>query len=150
MEADITVESVKAVESRSGNTRHVLRDSEGREYTTFRPKIGKEAAGYEGRRARITFHEEERNGFHNVYLDAIQPAPASEAGEDGGDGGNDTDAEEAAWTAAVDAAPWLLGEKEPEREVPPEELYERLEPFKSLVARDIREHGDDGVEDTDG
>jgi hypothetical protein len=152
MEADITVESVKAVESRSGNTRHVLRDSEGREYTTFRPKIGKEAAGYEGRRARITFHEEERNGFHNVYLDAIQPAPASEAGEDGGDGGNDTDAEEAAWTAAVDAAPWLLGEKEPEREVPPEELYERLEPFKSLVARDIREHGDDGDdgdEDTD-
>src|SRR3954468_22031767 len=68
MEADITVESVKAIESRSGNTRYVLRDSEGREYTPFRPKIGKEAAGYEGRRARITFHEEERNGFHNVYL----------------------------------------------------------------------------------
>src|SRR3954451_675566 len=150
MEAEITVESVKAVESRSGNTRYVLRDDEGREYTTFRPKIGKDAAGYEGRRARITFHEEERNGFHNVYLDAIESAPAMEAG------GADTDAEEAAWTAAVEAAPWLLGaeeteregaEREPAREGPREELYERLEPFKSLVARDIREHGDDAEDD---
>jgi hypothetical protein len=141
MEADITVESVKAVESRSGNTRYVLRDSDGREYTTFRPKVGKEAAGYEGRPARITFHEEERNGFHNVYLDAIAPAPAADAG------GADPAAEEAAWTAAVEAAPWLLGEKEPEREVPPDELYERLEPFKSLVARDIRDHGDDADDD---
>lgn len=138
MEADITVESVKEIESRSGNTRHVLRDGDGREYTTFRPQIGTEAAGYEGRGARIEFHEEERNGFHNVYLDAIHPAPAGETGRDG------SDAEEAAWTAAVEAAPWLLGEKEPEREVAPEELYERLEPFKSLVARDIREHEGDG------
>ena len=138
MDADITVESVKAVESRSGNTRYVVRDTDGREYTTFRPKIGQEAAGYEGRRARIEFHEEDRNGFHNVYLDAIHPAPAAEPAADG------TEAEEAAWTAAVEAAPWLLGEKEPEREVPPEELYERLEPFKSLVARDIRDHSDDG------
>lgn len=138
MEADITVESVKEIEARSGNTRYVLRDGDGREYTTFRPQIGREAAGYEGRRARIEFHEEERKGFHNVYLDAIHPAPAAEAGGDG------SDAEEAAWTAAVEAAPWLLGEKEPEREVAPEELYERLEPFKSLVARDIREHESDG------
>lgn len=137
MEADITVEGVEEIESRSGNTRFVLRDSDGREYTTFRPKIGKEAAGYAGRRARIEFHEEERKGFHNVYLDAIHPAPAAEPGGDG------SDAEEAAWTAAVEAAPWLLGEKEPEREVAPEELYERLEPFKSLVARDIREHDSD-------
>jgi hypothetical protein len=144
MEAEITVESVKAVESRSGNTRWVLRDGDGREYTTFRPKIGEEAAGYEGGRARIEFHEEDRNGFHNVYLDAIHPAPAAEPPRDG------SDAEEAAWTAAVEAAPWLLGEKEPQREVPPDELYERLEPFKSLVARDIREHGDDGDGDGDG
>src|SRR3954452_349245 len=137
MEADITVESVVAVESRSGNTRYVLRDGDGRQYTTFRPQIGKDAAGYEGRRARITVHEEERNGFHNVYLDAIDPAPAAEAESD------DHAGEEAAGTAAVEAAPWLLGEKEPERELPPKELYERLEPFKSLVARDIREHGDE-------
>ena len=56
MDADITVESVKAVESRSGNTRYVVRDTDGREYTTFRPKIGKEAAGYEGRRAGLSDH----------------------------------------------------------------------------------------------
>jgi hypothetical protein len=142
MDADITVDSVAAVKTRGGNTRYVLRDTEGREYTTFRPQIGEEASRYEGRPARIEFHEEERNGFRNVYLDAIRPAPQSQEG-----GRDDSDAEEAAWSAAVDAAPWLLGTKEPEREVPPEELYERLEPFKSLVSRDIREHDDGSDED---
>jgi hypothetical protein len=136
MEAEILVESVETTRTKSGNTRYVLRDADGREYSTFRPQIGEEAARHEGRRARIEFHEEERNGFHNVYLDAIAAAPES-ASDDG------SDAEEAAWSAAVEAAPWLLGTKEPEREVPPEELYERLEPFKSLVSRDIREHGGD-------
>jgi hypothetical protein len=143
MEAEIRVESVETTQTRSGNTRYAVRDTDGREYSTFRPQIGEQAARFEGRRARIEFHEEERNGFHNVYLDAIGPAP-----EDGSD--NDgSDAEEAAWSAAVEAAPWLLGAKEPEREVPPEELYERLEPFKSLVSRDIREHGGErqGVDD---
>jgi hypothetical protein len=141
MEADITVESVKAVESRSGNTRYVLRDSEGREYTTFRPKIGEEAAGYEGRRARIEFHEEDRKGFHNVYLDAIHPAPAAEpAADQPGDG---SDAEEAAWTAAVDAAPWLLGESEPQKAVPPERFFKKLKPLKDLVAEDIRESSEE-------
>src|SRR4051812_12970596 len=142
MDADITVDSVETVTTRGGNTRYVLRDTEGREYSTFRPQIGDEASRFEGRRARIEFHEEERNGFHNVYLDAIHPAPQEPATTD-----DDTDAEEAAWNAAVEAAPWLLGKKEPEREVPPEELYERLEPFKSLVARDIRDHGDDAHDD---
>jgi hypothetical protein len=138
MEAEILVDSVETAKTRSGNTRYVLRDADGREYSTFRPQIGEEAARHEGRRARIEFHEEERNGFHNVYLDAIGPAPDSDGADDG------SDAEEAAWSAAVEAAPWLLGTKEPEREVQPEELYERLEPFKSLVSRDIREHGGDG------
>jgi hypothetical protein len=50
--------------------------------------------------------------------------------------------EEAAWRAAVDAAPWVLGTSEPDREVPPEELYEKLEPFKRMVAEDIRESAD--------
>jgi hypothetical protein len=144
MEAEITVASVTPVQSRSGNTRYVLRDSDGREYTTFRPQIGEEAARHEGRRARIEFHEEDRNGFHNVYLDAIHPAPATEQPPAAG-----SDAEEAAWTAAVQAAPWLLGEKEPDGEVQPDELYERLEPFKSLVARDIREHRDSDGHDGD-
>ena len=33
--------------------------------------------------------------------------------------------------------------------MPPDELYERLEPFKALVARDIREHADDDADDGD-
>jgi hypothetical protein len=37
----------------------------------------------------------------------------------------------------VDAAPWLLG-GEPEEAVPPDKLFERLQPFKERVADDIR------------
>jgi hypothetical protein len=48
-----------------------------------------------------------------------------------------------AWNTAVEAAPWVLGSSEPDREVPPEELYEKLEPFKRLVAEDIREGGEE-------
>jgi hypothetical protein len=47
-----------------------------------------------------------------------------------------------AWSTAVEAAPWVLGSSEPEREVAPEELFEKLEPFKRLVADDIRRGGD--------
>ena len=133
MDADVLVESVQAVETKSGNTRYVVRDADGREYSTFRPAIGKAAAGFEGKRAHIQFHEEERNGFQNVYLDAISAAEGSPPG-----GGN-TDPDEVAWNTAVEAAPWVLGSREPEREIAPEELYEKLEPFKRLVADDIRE-----------
>jgi hypothetical protein len=135
MDVEVLVQEVKEVETRSGKTRYVLRDDQGREYTTFRPQIGREAARFEGRRARIEFHEEERNGFRNVYLDAISeasPASGSEAG---------TDPDEVAWSTAVEAAPWVLGSRDPAREVPPEELYEKLEPFKRLVSDDIRGHG---------
>src|SRR3954447_4967460 len=145
MDAEVLVAAVEEVETRSGKTRYVLRDTDGREYSTFRPQIGEDAARFEGRRARIEFHEEERNGFHNVYLDAIHAAPEPQEGAS-----SDTDAEEAAWNAAVEAAPWLLGEKEPEREVPPKELYDRLEPFKNLVSRDIREHQEGGAAEADG
>jgi len=139
-EADVQVQSVKEVETRSGKTRWVLTDADGREYTTFRPGVGREAARFEGRRARIEFHEEDRNGFHNVYLDAIAEAPAAERSPEGGaDAGTDPD--EVAWNTAVEAAPWMLGSNDPQREVPPEELYEKLEPFKRLVAEDIREGG---------
>jgi hypothetical protein len=136
MEADVHITKVEAVETRSGKTRYVVRDDEGREYTTFRPAIGQEAAKFEGRRAHIEFHEQERNGFQNVYLDAIAPA-AETSGSDAG-----TDPEESAWRTAVEAAPWVLGTSEPDREVPPKELYEKLEPFKRLVAEDIREGGE--------
>jgi hypothetical protein len=135
VEADVVVKSVEEVETRSGKIRYVVRDDGGREYTTFRPGIGKEAGRYEGKRAHIEFHEEERNGFQNVYLDAISDA-AGEAppAPDGG-----TDPDEVGWSTAVEAAPWVLGSREPEGEIPPEELFEKLEPFKRLVAEDIRD-----------
>jgi hypothetical protein len=50
-----------------------------------------------------------------------------------------TDPDEVAWNTAVEAAPWMLGSREPQEEIPPEELYEKLEPFKRLVADDIRQ-----------
>ena len=53
-------------------------------------------------------------------------------------GGGEHDPDEVAWNTAVEAAPWLVGEREPKDAVEPEELYERLEPFKRLVAEDIR------------
>jgi hypothetical protein len=136
MEAEVLIRAVEEVETRTGKTRYVVRDEDGREYTTFRPQIGREAAKFEGRRARIEFHEQERNGFQNVYLDAISAAP------DRPEPGGSTDPDEAAWSTAVEAAPWVLGTREPDREVPPEELYEKLEPFKRLVAEDIRHGGE--------
>ena len=138
MESDVRIDRVEAVQTRGGNTRYVVRDDQGREYTTFRPTIGKEAQAFEGKRAHVEFHEDERNGFKNVWLDRItgaaEPAPS--------EGSSATDPDESAWSTAVEAAPWVLGSREPEREVPPEELFEKLEPFKRLVAEDIRQGGD--------
>src|SRR5215216_2930553 len=102
MESDVRIEKVDAVQTRGGNTRYVVRDDQGREYTTFRPSIGAEAQKLEGRRARVEFHEDERNGFKNVWLDRVS------AGEE-----------------------------------PPDELFEKLEPFKRMVADDIRHRGDE-------
>jgi hypothetical protein len=144
MDAEVLIRSVEEVETRTGKTRYVVRDDDGREYTTFRPAIGRDAARFEGGRARIEFHEEERNGFHNVYLDSIADAPQRDTAGDGGG----TDPDEVAWNTAVEAAPWVLGSREPDREVAPEELYEKLEPFKRLVADDIREGGNGHDEET--
>ena len=143
MDATVLVTDVEETTTRSGNTRYVLRDSEGNEYTTFRPQIGGQAAGFKGRRAHITYHEEERGNFHNVYLDSIEPAGDEDAPEDGAD----TDPDEAAWRTAVDAAPWLLGESEPQKAVPPERFFKKLKPLKDLVADDIRESGQEEEED---
>jgi hypothetical protein len=132
VEAEVTVARVEVNETRNKNRRFVLRDSDGNEYTTFRPQIGEEAAKHEGRRARIKYHEEERNGFTNVYLDGIEPLA--------GDGQEeDHDAEEAAWQTAVEAAPWLIGKREPEKEVDPDELFDKLKPFQERIASDIRD-----------
>ena len=136
MQKVTTVDTVEQVQTRSGNTRYVVRDADGDEFSTFRPQIGQAAAAFEGRRARIEYHEEERNGFTNVYLDGIEAADDAPGGE------HDDSADEAAWQAAVDAAPWLLGTDRPKEEVPPDELFEKLRPFKERVAEDI-EDGDD-------
>jgi hypothetical protein len=137
MDAQVLVADVKRVETKSGKTRWVLVDDAGREYTTFRPRIGEEAERHAGRRARIQFHEEDRDGFHNVYLDGIEADPEAPPAS-----GSDSDPDEAAWGTAVEAAPWLLGTSEPDQEVAPEELYEKLEPFKRRVAEDIRGGGE--------
>jgi hypothetical protein len=73
----------------------------------------------------------QRNGFTNVYLEAIEPLP--------GGSGDDHDAEAAAWQTAVEAAPWLIGKREPEQEVDPDELFDKLKPFQERVASDIRD-----------
>jgi hypothetical protein len=137
VDTEARIETVERTETRGGNIRFTVRDDQGREYTTFRPRIGEAAEALKGHRARIEFHEEERNGFHNVYLDGVSAAPEPEGA------GGGTDPDEVAWSTAVEAAPWVLGSREPEREVAPEELYEKLEPFKRLVAEDIRKGGED-------
>jgi hypothetical protein len=131
MDKTIQVADVRTFETKSGNTRFVLRDESGNEYTTFREEIGRTALAAQGRRARIEYHEEQRDGFHNVYLDAVEPLdqPAEE----------NERVDEAAWKTAVDSAPWLLGSTPREGEVAPEELFEKLQPFKELVADDIRD-----------
>jgi hypothetical protein len=142
VEADVVLESVETHTTRSGNTRYVVRDDRGGEYTTFREEIGKAAKQLEGKRARIEFHEQQRGQFTNVYLDAVGESASAPAGEE------DTDVEEVAWKTAVDAAPWLLGSQKGEGEVPPDELFEKLEPFKRLVSEDIREGGEEDDPET--
>jgi hypothetical protein len=133
MEKETTVSKIDALQTRSGNTRYVLHDAEGNEYTTFKEPIAREAVAAEGRRARIRYHEQERNGFTNVYLDAVEPLD-DPAGE-----GPVSHADEVAWNTAVEAAPLLVEE---DRGVEAEELFERLKPFKDLVADDIERRGE--------
>jgi hypothetical protein len=146
MDADVDIAAVEIAETRSGNRRWVVRDGAGNEYTTFRPRIGEQAEGFHGKRAHIEYHEEERGNFRNVYLDAIGPpreASAPTAATDAGD----SDPDEVAWNTAVEAAPWLVGTSEPTKALDPDELYEKLEPFKQRVSEDIRRHGEDDGED---
>ena len=128
----VNVREVKALKTQSGNTRFVLEADDGSEYTTFKEPIAKQAIAAEGRRARIEFHEQERNGFTNVYLDGV------EALEEEPESGDEERVEEVAWRTAVDAAPWLLGEA-PSGGVDPDEAFEKLQPFKERVAEDIRD-----------
>ena len=144
MDDVVQVAAVEEHPTRSGARRFVVRDDRGKEYTTFRERIGEAAAGLEGRRVRIEYHEEERGRFTSVYLDKIEPAPEPPGGGAGEGGGRDAD--EVAWRTAVEAAPYLLSDADRKGEVAPEDLYERLEPFKELVAEDIRGDGDEEPE----
>jgi hypothetical protein len=134
MDAEVSIASVKKSETRNGNTRWTVVDDRGNEYTTFRPPIGQAAEQAQGSRARISYHEEERKGFHNVYLDKVEPLPAQGSSA----GAGDSDPDEAAWRTAVDAAPYLLDEDQASGEITPEEAFEKLKPFKDLVSEDIR------------
>jgi hypothetical protein len=80
-EATVQVREVKTFETRSGNTRFVLFDEKGKEYTTFRPEIGDRAQEAVGKRAGIEYHEQKRDDFFNVYLDAVEIVDAEEEGE---------------------------------------------------------------------
>jgi hypothetical protein len=141
MDAEAQIASVETTQTRNGNTRWKVVDDKGVEYTTFRPAIGQAAEQAEGKRARLSFHEEERNGFRNVYLDGVEILPDQSSGG----APTDSDPEEAAWRTAVDAAPYLLGDEAQDGEIAPEEAFEKLKPFKDLVSEDIRsgpEHDD--------
>jgi hypothetical protein len=134
-EQEVLVAEVKALRTKSGNTRFVLVDDAGTEYSTFKENVAASLPGLKGRRARITFHEQERNGFTNVYLDSAAPV------DDEGGRASDRDADEVAWKTAIEAAPYLLSSDAVEEEVPPDELFEKLQPFKELVADDIEGDG---------
>ena len=130
----VHVQEVQAFTTRSGNTRYVLRADEGSEYTTFKENIARQAVAAEGRQARIEYHEQQRDGFTNVYLDKVEPIEDEPA--------VDHETEEAAWKTAVDAAPWLLGDPPPGG-VDADEAFEKLQQFKERVSDDIRDDEDD-------
>ena len=132
-EAVVEVAEVTALQTKSGNVRYVLRDGDGNEYTTFREEIARDAVAAEGKRARIEFHEQRRGQFTNVYLDAVEPL------EDDGGAAEAKPADEVGWRTAIEAAPYLLPGDAVEREVPADELFAKLQPFKELVTEDIEE-----------
>lgn len=133
MKTTVEIDDVRTFETKGKNTRFVIRDDEGREYTTFREQIGEAARAAKGRRARIEYHEQQRGEYRNVYLDSVEPLDG-----DGNDA--DTEPEEAAWRTAVDAAPWLVGSEDDDN-ADADEMFEKLKPFKDRVAEDIRDDG---------
>jgi hypothetical protein len=135
-EREIRVREVKALKTRAGNTRFVLVDDDGNEYTTFKEAVAAKLPGLDGRRARIEFHEQERNGFTNVYLDDVQPIEEEQTSPDAPE-----HVDEVAWKTAIDAAPYLLDAAAVKEEVSADDLFAKLQPFKELVAEDIEQSG---------
>jgi hypothetical protein len=74
---------------------------------------------------RITY---QRDQFTNVYPDKLDPLeePADDRG---------SDVKEAAWRTAVEAARRLVGE--PDEQIDPNKLYDKLKPFEERVEQDI-------------
>jgi hypothetical protein len=137
MEKEVQVERVDAYKTKSGNTRFVLRDGDGDEYTTFKEDIARQAVAAEGKRARIEYHEQQRGEFLNVYLDRVEVIEEANGDSD------HRETDEAAWEVAVEAAPWLVGTSEPKKPVPAKELFARLKPFQEEIAEDIRRDGEE-------
>jgi hypothetical protein len=135
VEKEVQVERVDAYKTKSGNTRFVLRDGDGNEYTTFKENIARQAVAAEGKRARIEFHEQQRNGYTNVYLDRVEPLEEPD--------GEHRETDQAAWEVAVEAAPWLVGTRQPDKPIAARELFARLKPFQEEVAEDIRRDGEE-------
>jgi hypothetical protein len=134
----VTVQRVETHKTQSGNTRFVLVDDSGREFSTFKEPIARQAIAAEGYRARITFHETQRGNFTNVYLDAVERLAEDEVDQETEERTN-----EVAWRTAIEAAPYILGGEAVEREVPPEEFFEKIKPLKDLVADDIHPEEDE-------
>ena len=132
MEAEVKIDDVRTFETSGGNMRYVMRDADGKEYTTFREAIGEAA-----KRPRAAGPDRVPREPARAVHERLPRQGRAAAGR--GAGAADTDPDEAAWRTAVEAAPWLVGESEPHEEVPPEELYEKLRPFKDKVAEDIKE-----------
>jgi hypothetical protein len=145
-EAIVIVKSVEPRKTQSGKTLFVLTDDTGREYTTFKEPIAKQAIAAEGKRAQIQFHETQKGAFTNVYLDSVETLAGEEVDVD------EERTNEVAWRTAIDAAPYILSGDAVEKEVPPEEFFEKLKPLKDLVADDIRseDDGEAGLDDDAG
>jgi hypothetical protein len=134
------VRELKALRTSGGSTRFVLVTEDGNEYSTFREDVAASLPGLEGRRVRLDYHEQQRGRFTNVYLDGVEVLEEPAAAKD---------ADEVAWRVAVEAAPYLLSSEAAEAETPPEEVFEKLQPFKDLVADDLEgEPEEDGAEGT--
>ena len=114
-EAEVRVAELKAFETKSGNTRFVLVDDQGKEYSTFKEQIAAKLPGLTGKKVRIMYREQQREGFTNLDLDDVELLdPADPAGE------RETD----------------------EREISPRDLFAKLQPFKELVAEDLEQDGE--------
>jgi hypothetical protein len=134
-EEEVRIAEIKAFKTKNGNTRYVLVDDRGKEYSTFKEQIAAKLPELEGKKVRITYHEQQREGFTNVYLDDVEPLePAGPAGE--------READEVAWKTAREPAPYLLDSEAADREISPRDLFAKLQPFKELVAEDIEQNGD--------